>query len=53
MADKDRAIENAELHLEYLIQQLAEAERTNIIAAADDVLKLVRVIEVLKGERNA
>lgn len=53
MANTDRAIENAEKHYEYLVQQLAEADRTNVIAAADDVLKLARVIELLKGERNA
>jgi len=53
MANTDKAIENAEKHLEYLVQQLAEADRTNVIAAADDVLKLVKVIEVLKGDRNA
>lgn len=53
MANTDKAIENAEKHLDYLIQQLAEADRINVIAAADDVLKLSKVIELLKGKKNA
>lgn len=53
MANYDEAIQNLEMHYEYLIQQLAQADRNNVIAAADDVLKLSKVIDLLKGERNA
>lgn len=53
MSDIERAIATSEEQLDYLIHQLGEAERTNVIDVVEDILKLGKVIEFLKGRKDA